>query len=442
MEKEFRILQNLPYEKKVEYAKTVANEFYEKITVEFGAKVHVSVGGLDSITLLVFLRHFIDKNIPAVSVSSAENASNRKVHKMLGITELKPVKSKAQVIQEFGFPVISKMKARKIEILQNPDSEKQTFIHAVMTGDMGAQGKFQHSDKIKLPDKWLKLFGGHYQEHRQDLCCQCADFKVSDRCCYWIKEKPCDDWAKENNSYPYLGLMASEGGQRELGLVKNGSNYFGKDTIRSAPFAIFYRDDVLRLALDLSVPIPEVYGDIIKVNGKYETTGAKRTGCEMCGFGIHIEPRPHRFDRLREQNPKAWEYWMYKCVTDESGTYGWGRVLDYIGVKWESPAPPKMIQQSFWDLNYNDISDNGNLKCPKCGGTITDFDNGEHDFTVKDIIGLNNRMCGIEKDPLCCGCLVEKCSQLYDKEPDQTIEYLYQYVEIFKAQGCTLFTEE
>ena len=56
----------------------------------------------------------------------------------------------------------------------------------------------------------------------------------------------------------------------------------------------------------------------------------------MCGFGIHIEKRPHRFDRLREDNPKEWEYWMYRCCTDANGEkYGWGRVLDWIGVEWE-----------------------------------------------------------------------------------------------------------
>lgn len=64
------------------------------------------------------------------------------------------------MLNELGFPVISKEKAKKISILQTQDSEKQTFIHAIMTGDMGEQGHYQHSDKIKLPDKWLELFAG------------------------------------------------------------------------------------------------------------------------------------------------------------------------------------------------------------------------------------------------------------------------------------------
>ena len=46
-----------------------------------------------------------------------------------------------------------------------------------------------------------------------------ADSSVSNDCCYWLKEKPCDDWLKAHNSYSYLRMMASEGGQREEALV-------------------------------------------------------------------------------------------------------------------------------------------------------------------------------------------------------------------------------
>lgn len=58
----------------------------------------------------------------------------------------------------------------------------------------------------------------------------------------------------------------------------------------------------------------------------------------MCGFGIHMEKRPHRFDRLWERNPKEWEMWMNHVMQDDRGNwYGWGRVLDYIGVEWRDP---------------------------------------------------------------------------------------------------------
>ena len=312
---------------------------------------HISVGGLDSITLLAFIRSlgYDRESVPAVSVSSLEDRGNQEVQKLYGVEPILPYKSKVQVLRELGFPVISKEKAKKIEQLQVPNSEKQTFIHAIMTGDMGEQGHYGHSKKLKLPDKWLKLFGGHYApEHRPDILCEVAPFKVSSDCCYWMKEKPCDDWAKKHHSAPYLGLMASEGGQREIGLVKNGCIYFGKTTIRCCPFNIFTRQDLLQLALDLNVPVPKAYGQIITdENGQLRTTRAQRTGCSMCGFGIHIEKRPHRFDRLFEDNPKEWDFWMRGCVTDTATgeTYGWGRVLDWIGVEWRNSGQFAEVQE-------------------------------------------------------------------------------------------------
>ena len=85
--------------------------------------------------------------------------------------------------------------------------------------------------------------------------------------------------------------------------------------------------------------IPEIYGTIeTDEKGNLYTTDAQRTGCSMCGFGIHMEERPHRFDLLWERNPKEWDFWMNKVVQLDDGTsYGWGHVLDYIGVKWKNP---------------------------------------------------------------------------------------------------------
>ena len=339
--------QSLPYPAKVEHAEAKITQFYREI-MSRGADVHVSVGGLDSITLLCFIRVIGLRHIPAISVSCLEDCGNQEVHKALGVIPIKPYMSQTKVLRTLGFPVISKAKANKIEYLLTPDAEKQTFIHAIMTGDMGEQGGWQHSDRIKLNDKWIRLFGGNYADMRPDLAIMPPPrFKVSAKCCWWMKEKPCDDWAKEHNSYPYLGLMASEGGQREMALMKNGCNYYGKDVIRSAPFAIFTRQDLLRLARDLHVPVPRAYGEIKEdEDGRLYTTRAQRTGCSMCGFGIHIEGRPHRFDRLRQDDPQAWDYWMNRCCKDPDGKpYGLGRVLDWIGVPWRNEVPTEEYEQ-------------------------------------------------------------------------------------------------
>ena len=222
----------MPYEFKVNYARIRAWEFYN----ECGKRdldCYVSVGGLDSITLFFFLKS-IGIDVPAVSVSLLEDVSIQKIHKQIGVISLPPAVrtdgtrwNKQKLIQEFGFPVLSKEIARKIELLQNPTPNNKTIRHAIVTGETGEYGGFQKHSKMKLAQKWLEKFGG-LENEEEGVNYQIAPFKVSSKCCYYLKEKPCSDWAKEHNCVPYLGLMASEGGRREKSLMLNGCNYFGK----------------------------------------------------------------------------------------------------------------------------------------------------------------------------------------------------------------------
>jgi len=255
---EFRQKQSLPYEAKVIHAQLRAQEFYDKLE----GNVFCSVGGLDSITLLIFLRKYVDKDIPGVSVSSLEDKSIQRIHRQFeNMVILRPYKNKAQVIREHGYPVISKEKAGKIQLLQNPTEKNATVRHAIMTGETGKQGGYRKGTRMRLPQKWLELFGGPENE-KYGTNYQIAPFRVSPNCCYHMKEKPCDDFAKENKLKPYMGLMASEGGQRQKALMKHGCNYYGKTVTRSCPFAIFNRQDLLQLALDLDAPVPAIYGTI------------------------------------------------------------------------------------------------------------------------------------------------------------------------------------
>ncbi len=344
---DFQVKQKQDYEFKVKYATVRAREFVNECDRR-GLNYHVSAGGLDSITLFLFLRS-LGIYAPGISVSSLEDRSIQEIHKRLGIERLKSAVryvddagrehrwTKTEIIQEFGFPVLSKEIAAKIETLANPTEKNKTVRHAIITGETGAYGGYQKSSRMRLSNRWLEKFGG-YANEEEGVNYQTPDFKVSSKCCYYLKEKPCDDWAKANNSAPFLGLMASEGGRRAKSLMLHGCNYFGKSTIRSAPFAIFNRQDILQLALDLKVPVPAIYGTIErKEDGTLYTTKAQRTGCSMCGFGIHMEKRPNRFDLLREENPNEWEYWLFRCCKDEKTgePYGWARVLDYIGVGYE-----------------------------------------------------------------------------------------------------------
>lgn len=333
---DFMVKQKQPYEFKVRYAERRAWEFYEECGRR-GLNCHTSVGGLDSITLHIFLQS-IGIKVPAISCSSLEDKSIQAIHKQLGVESVRPLRNKAEVIREFGFPVLSKEIAAKIELIQHPSEKNKTVRHAIITGETGEYGGNRTGTRMQLPGKWLRKFGGADEEGAARGYAA-APFLVSAKCCYYLKEKPCDDWAKAHNSVPYLGLMASEGGRREKALMMHGCNYFGETTIRSAPFAIFDRQDILRLALELEVPVPEIYGRIVREpSGLLRTTKAQRTGCSMCGFGIHLDKRPHTFDLLYDRNPKEWDFWMNKV--------GWGEVLDYIGVEWRQTER----QQTMFDM--------------------------------------------------------------------------------------------
>lgn len=222
---DFMVKQKQDYAFKRQYAETRAWEFYNH--PDIAGNAYVAVGGLDSITLYLFLRS-IGIDVPAVSVSSLENKSIQRVHRALGIKALKPAKkpdgthwTKHEVIKEFGFPIISKEIAGKIALLQNPTEENATVRHAIITGETGEYGGWQKNSRMKLSDRWLKKFGGADLEGAEQGYAA-APFKVSDRCCYYLKEKPCNDYARETASYPYMGLMASEGGRRQKALMLHG----------------------------------------------------------------------------------------------------------------------------------------------------------------------------------------------------------------------------
>lgn len=364
---EMLMKQMVPYKIKVSMAKDRIRDFIKECDCR-GLNYHVSVGGLDSIVLAKLIES-MGYDVPRVSASSLEDKSIQEVHREMGCINVNPLKSKVNILQDEGFPVLSKKIANKIDTLANPTEKNKTVRHAIITGECGEQGHFATDSKMRLPLRYLKLFGGLDLEGAA-LGYGKPDFKVSHKCCYYLKEAPCDNWAKEHNSVPFLGLMASEGGQRADALEENGCNYFGKTTARSCPFAFFFHSDVVHLAVDLNVHIPDIYGTV-KISetknefGDYEysTTGEQRTGCSMCGFGIQLESRPHRFDRLYERNPKEWEFWMLKCCKHDDGTpYGWGEVLDYIGIPWRDPE--------HWYLNsdiigqttiFDFIDQNGNL---------------------------------------------------------------------------------
>ena len=70
-------------------------------------------------------------------------------------------------------------------------------------------------------------------------------------------------------------------------------------------------------------------------------TGCQRTGCMFCAFGAHLEKSENRFERMKHTHQKHYEFCIGGGEWDTDGLWkpnekglGYGRVLDYIGVRY------------------------------------------------------------------------------------------------------------
>ena len=82
----FKVKQAQDYKFKKRYAAIRVNEFIDECDRR-ELNYHVSVGGLDSITLYLFIKS-LGYDVPGVTVSSLEDKSIQEVHNRLGLIKL------------------------------------------------------------------------------------------------------------------------------------------------------------------------------------------------------------------------------------------------------------------------------------------------------------------------------------------------------------------
>ena len=87
---DFIVKQKQTYDFKIRYAEIRVREFIRECNIR-DLNTHVSVGGLDSITLYMFIKS-LGYRVPGVSVSILEDKSIQEIHKQLGVTIIKPYK--------------------------------------------------------------------------------------------------------------------------------------------------------------------------------------------------------------------------------------------------------------------------------------------------------------------------------------------------------------
>jgi len=167
-ELEYRLSWNL--HQKIDHAAGTIEKFLN----ETKGKAYISFsGGKDSTVLLDIVRRFVDKNIVAVFCNTGNEYPEivQFVKTFDNVTIIRPKMKFREVIERYGFPLISKEQSKYIHDLKYTKSDitRQKRIY----GTRYKKGGFLLG---KVSDKWMFL--------------KDAPFDISDTCCTILKKDP------------------------------------------------------------------------------------------------------------------------------------------------------------------------------------------------------------------------------------------------------------
>lgn len=266
-----------------------------------GTSAYISFsGGKDSTVLLDIARRFVDKNFKAVFCNTGNEFPEivRFVKTFDNVTHIHPKISLKQVIEKYGFPLISKEQAQGIRQAKHTKSEKLRNIRLHGTN----RGKGYTSGKIS--EKWKYLID--------------EKFDISEKCCDWLKKEPFRRYGKITGEVPIIGTMVEESQLRKQQYIRRGGcNSFDEKKMASYPISIFTEADIFEYKRLFDITFCEVYDK-----------GAERTGCVCCGFGAHME-KTSRFDLLYRLHPARFNSIM--SYSNNGCTYK--EALQRVGVK-------------------------------------------------------------------------------------------------------------
>ena len=286
---ELKQRQSLPLDAKIKLSLDRIRKFYDY----FNGNVYISFsGGKDSTVLLNLVRSLYPK-IPAVFVNTGLEYPEivKFVKTKENVIWIKPKMNFKDVIEKYGYPVVSKEVAKQIREIRNTKSDK--LKNRRLYGINKKSGR--------LSDKWKYLIN--------------APFKISDYCCDVMKKRPFKVWEKQTGNKPIIGMMVSDSRSRlRLYIKSGGCNAFNASRPTSNPLMVWNENDIWEYIRKYNIPYSSIYD-----------MGYHRTGCMFCMFGVHLEEKPNRFQLMERTHLKLYKY----CMND----LGCKKVLDYIGVK-------------------------------------------------------------------------------------------------------------
>ena len=154
---------------------------------------------------------------------------------------------------------------------------------------------------------------------------------------------------------PILATLAEESRIRKQGWIRTGCNAFDSKSPKSQPMSFWTEQDILQYIVNNGLDIASVYGDIVSVDelgneydartllmpcGALKCSGAARTGCIYCAFGLHNERGETRFQRLKRTHPKQYEYCIGGGQWADNPDYD-PTAPEYDGT-WKNWNPPKI----------------------------------------------------------------------------------------------------
>jgi len=292
--------QSLPLEAKVILSKKRIKEWYEA----FDGNVYVSFSGGKDSTVLLHLVRSIYPEVQAVFMDTGlEFPEIRSFVKTIdNVVWLKPKIPFTKVIEKYGYPVLSKKVAMAISRYRNTKSEFQKELR--MFGGQNPTSKKYQAPTI--PKKFHTLT----KENK---------FKISERCCDYLKKNPIKVFEKETKKVPFIGTMTIESVMRKEQYIKYGCNSFELQHPQSKPLSIWLEKDIWQYLKLNKIPYSKIYD-----------MGYDRTGCVFCMFGVHLEKsdlfEKNRFEKMKLTHPKLYDY----CINN----LGLGKVLTTIGVNY------------------------------------------------------------------------------------------------------------
>ena len=219
---ELKQRQSWTFDQKLDHAVATVENFFSRLD----GRCFVSFsGGKDSTVLLDLVRRFVDKNCPAVFCNTGAEYPDvvNFVHTFDNVIIIKPKQTFKEVIEERGFPLVSKEQSRYIRQARHTKSEK---LRALRLNADGEKRKFGFISK-----KW------RYLVHER--------FDVSEECCDILKKRPFKKFCKESNLRPLIATTCDESLLRaEMYVRRGGCSSFEKNKEASYPLSIFLDSDI------------------------------------------------------------------------------------------------------------------------------------------------------------------------------------------------------